>query len=111
MLPVERLTRQAGSPGRIGALNLQNTPGQDGIIRGSILPVGEKQSTVNFAVAVVTLSAFVLWPYVMALLFLSSARPEGDKHLCTQLQLQFHDSWLPLILIRYRRASLATAPH
>lgn len=56
------------------ALNLKNTPGQDGIIRGSILPVGTQQTSLNFAVAVVTLSAFVFWPYAMALLFLASAR-------------------------------------
>lgn len=73
MLPIDRLAQQAGSSGRVDALNLENTPDKDGIVRGSILPVGMKQSSLNYIVAVVTLSLFVSWPYVVALLFLSSA--------------------------------------
>lgn len=106
MLPIEQLTRQAGSPGRIVALNLKNTPCQDGVIRGSILPVGTKQSTINFTVAVVTLSAFVFWPYIMALLFLSSARPEREKQFCAQLQLRTFDVCPSFNAIRRRCAWL-----
>eukprot|EP00892_Ulva_mutabilis_P007201 jgi/Ulvmu1/4853/UM020_0139.1 len=72
MQPIERLTKQAGSPARVDALNLKNTADEDGIVRGSILPVGTPQSKLNYVVAVVTLGAFVSWPYIVALLLFAS---------------------------------------
>lgn len=61
------------TPERLAYLNLSNTPGKDGIIRGSILPVGQKQSLLSLAVAYTTLITFVAWPYFVAALCVASA--------------------------------------
>lgn len=61
------------TPERLAFLNLSNTPGKDGIIRGSILPVGQKQSLLSLAVAYTTLITFVAWPYSVAALCVASA--------------------------------------
>lgn len=85
MRPIERLTKQAGSCGRIEALNLKNTRDEGGIVRGSILPVGTPQPRLNYVIAVVTLSAFVSWPYFVAVLCVSSAiLLAEDKASCFQ---------------------------
>jgi len=46
------------------ALNEGNVPDADGAIRGRVLPQGR----FNEAVGLVTLCAFVAWPYLFAIL-------------------------------------------
>jgi hypothetical protein len=72
--PLQTLERQAGTAERIKALNVENKPdASDGFVRGSILPLGHKQSALSYVTAVLTLALFISWPYFVALLAISSA--------------------------------------
>lgn len=72
--PLQTLMRQAGTPERIRALNVENKPdASDGFVRGSILPLGQRQSTLSYATAVVTIALFIFWPYFVAILSILSA--------------------------------------
>lgn len=52
--------------------NVYNREDSDGCVRGSILPVGQKQSLASKSVALVTLLVFIAWPYFMFALCIAS---------------------------------------
>jgi hypothetical protein len=57
---------------RVAALNVANRPDKDGVVRGSILPIGQRQDPLRRFVAVVTLILFVAWPWVFVSLLIAS---------------------------------------
>jgi hypothetical protein len=95
---------------RAADLNLDNKPGIDGVVRGSILPRGATMHPWRRLVAWLTLVSFVSWPWVFAVLFFSSTLPSRIRIHHVEAHSRHPPCWSVCRFWSVRHRSCATNP-